>query len=64
MIIPNIIEGKKDEKRIFYLRLFASDAIEIVEMPETLEVSSEGTWDDNAGGKRKIEIKKETKTIY
>jgi len=37
MIIPNIVdikEGiKKDEKRTFYLRVFASESIDIVEMP-------------------------------
>jgi len=39
MIIPNMIvdkELKKDEKRKFFLRIFASDQIEVTEMPETL----------------------------
>jgi len=40
MIIPNmIIDSKKEEKRTFFLRVFASETIELVEMPETLEVS-------------------------
>ena len=62
MIIPNIVdikEGvKKDDKRIFYMRLFASESIDIVEMPETLETTVDGQWTDNsAGGRRKIEGK-------
>ncbi len=63
MIIPNIIDkGKekteKSEKRTFFLRVFASDPIEVVEMPETLEVSMDGTWaESNMGGRRKIENK-------
>jgi hypothetical protein len=48
MIIPNIVdikEGvKKDDKRIFYMRLFASESIDIVEMPETMETTVDGQW--------------------
>lgn len=36
MIIP---ENKKDDKRNFFLRVFASEPIEVMEMAETLEVS-------------------------
>jgi hypothetical protein len=41
MIVPNMIvpENKKEEKRNFFLRIFSSDPIEVMEMPETLEVS-------------------------
>lgn len=56
MIVPNMIlpENKKEDKRNFFLRVFASESIEVTEMPETLEVSMEGSWGDNtAGGKRK-----------
>ena len=37
------------------MRIFTSEAIDIVEMPETLETTVEGQWTDNsAGGRRKI----------
>lgn len=42
MIIPNIVDIKekdvlkKDEKRTFFLRIFASEPIDIAELPETL----------------------------
>ena len=49
MIVPNMIipESKKEDKRNFFLRIFASDPIEVCDMPETLEVSMEGSWGDN-----------------
>ncbi len=62
MIVPNMIipESKKEDKRNFFLRIFASDPIEVCDMPETLEVSMEGSWGDNtAGGKRKSENNKD-----
>lgn len=61
VVVPNqIIQGKdiskKDNKRVFYLRVFASDPIEILEMQETKEISEEGQWSEvSAGGKRVIE---------
>jgi hypothetical protein len=61
MVIPNMIpvgekDLKKDEKRVFFLRIFSSEPVEVVEMPETLEVSLEGQWgDNNSGGKRKLD---------
>jgi len=64
MIIPNIIERQKerterqDNKRTFFLRIFSSEPVEVVEMPETLEISMEGTWvESNSGGRRKNEGK-------
>lgn len=44
MVIPNMIpvgekDLKKDEKRVFFLRIFSSEPVEVVEMPETVEVS-------------------------
>ena len=57
MIIP---EGKKEEKRNFILRVFSSEPIDLVELPETLEVSMDGAWGDNsAGGKRKSDAGKD-----
>jgi len=38
MIIPNAISDNKNYgKRRFWLRLFASEQVEVIEMPETLE---------------------------
>jgi hypothetical protein len=43
MIIPNsVTDNKKDENRKFWLRLFASEPIEIIEMPEPIEVPVDG----------------------
>jgi len=42
MIIPNTVtENKKEEQRPFWLRLFASENIDVYEMPETIEESVE-----------------------
>ncbi|EGR31206.1 hypothetical protein IMG5_115920 [Ichthyophthirius multifiliis] len=70
IIVPNMItESKKDEKRVFYLRIFASEPvkyiciyillykqikIEIMEMPETLEFSIEDQqWEQHNAGGRR-----------
>lgn len=60
MIVPNMIleDKKKDSKRTFFLRIFASEAIDVAEMPETIETPLEGAWEnENAGGKRRVEGK-------
>lgn len=56
IVIPNTeAENKKDENRLFWLRIFASEYIVVEELQETLEVSMRGTWnEDNAGGPKKI----------
>lgn len=64
LIIPNINDTKeafkKDEVRKFYLRLFSPDPIDVSELPETIELTVEGTWTEaSAGGSRKIEIKED-----
>ena len=57
MIIPNVQENKKEERK-FWLRIFACEPIDVIEMPETIEISVEGAWNDNsAGGRRRIEKK-------
>jgi len=49
-------EKKKEVKRTFFLRIFASDQIEVAEMSETIETSMEGSWEnENSGGKRRSE---------
>lgn len=65
MIIPNLIDkidSKKDDKRTFFLRVFASNQVEVCEMPETVEKSMDGGWDaTNAGGRRRIDQKNNPK---
>ncbi len=57
MIIPNTVgESKKDDERPFFLRVFSSETIDLVELPPTIEQSFAGKWTDiTAGGKRSIE---------
>ena len=61
VIIPNIVDPsvlKKEEKKIFYLRIFASDPIDVMEMPETEETTVEGIWtEDIVKGRRRIDSK-------
>ena len=58
MIIPNMIDVKKTDKRIFFLRIFSSEPIDVTEMPETQEIAIEGTWGEvNSGARRKLENK-------
>ncbi|CAD8158986.1 unnamed protein product [Paramecium octaurelia] len=62
MVVPNMIvnETRKEEKRNFILRIFSSDKIDVAEMPETLEIQQEGSWNEtSAGGKRKYDNGKE-----
>ena len=56
IVIPNTeADNKKDENRPFWLRIFASEYIDVEELPESMEVSMRGTWgEDNAGGPRKL----------
>jgi hypothetical protein len=38
IIVPNTeVENKKEEERPFFLRVFASEQIEVVQLPTTLE---------------------------
>lgn len=59
IIVPNAMtENKKEEQRHFWLRIFASEKIDVVEMPETIDTTVEGAWtDESAGGKRRIKGK-------
>lgn len=67
IVIPNINDSKemketfkKDDIRKFYLRIFTSETIDVVELPETVEQTVEGTWSEHlAGGSRKIEVKED-----
>ena len=62
IIIPNTeaSTNKKEEERPFFLRVFASEQIELVQMPNTIEVSFKNKWTTtNAGGRRILENGKE-----
>ena len=56
IIIPNVENedkiNKKDGK-LFFLRVFASEHVDLVELPKTIEQSFAGEWTkESAGGKR------------
>lgn len=51
IIIPNIeMETKKDDKRQFWLRVFSAEHIDLVALPETLEISFAGEWAQDTAG--------------
>lgn len=53
IIIPNTFENKKDDERKFFLRIFASEHIDLVELPKTIEQVNAGKWTkETCGGKR------------
>jgi len=65
IIVPNVENedkvNKKDGKP-FFLRIFSSAPVDLVELPRTIEQTFTGEWKDkSAGGKRIIEITEETK---
>ena len=55
IIVPNINSEpfKQSDERPFFLRVFASEPVELVELPRTIEQSFNSKWDKmTAGGKR------------
>lgn len=52
IIVPNTeLEGnKKEEERPFFLRVFASDPLELVQLPNTLETPFSNKWGNNTSG--------------
>jgi len=56
IIVPNTeVESKKDEERPFFLRIFTSERVELVELPKTIEQTFVGKWiNETAGGKRTL----------
>ena len=54
ILVPNTVgESKKDEERPFILRIFASETMEFVKLPNTIDQSFVGKWSQTtAGGKR------------
>ena len=59
MIIPNTedTQNKKDEERPFFLRIFASEPIDLVQMPNTIEQQFKGKWSTTTAGGRRIDEK-------
>lgn len=54
IIVPNTLgESKKDDERPFFLRIFSSDPVEMVQLPNTIEQTFTGKWSAaTAGGRR------------
>lgn len=58
MIIPNTENiGKKEEERPFFLRVFSSDPIDLVQMPNTIEQQFKDRWSTTTAGGRRIDDK-------
>jgi len=52
IIIPNTLETKKDDERKFFLWIFSSEPLDLVELPKTTEQSFPGKWTkETCGGK-------------
>lgn len=56
IIIPNTeVESKKDEERPFFLRIFTSEKVDLVELPKTIEQQFMGKWiESTAGGSKTL----------
>ena len=55
MIVPNteVTANKKEEERPFYLRMFSSEPMQLVQLQNTIEQQFQGKWSaTTAGGKR------------
>lgn len=63
IIVPNTLtESKKEEERPFFLRIFTSDPVELVELPKTIEQTFVGKWTNStAGGRRTLDTGAENK---
>ena len=63
MIVPNTdnTQVKKDMERPFFLRIFSSDPIDLVQLPNTIQLEFKGQWKTmpNSAGGRLIENGKE-----
>ena len=45
IIVPNTeLENKNEQERPFFLRIFASEQIEVVQLPNTIEQQFAGKW--------------------
>ena len=60
MIIPNTedyAQNKKEEERPFFLRVFSSDQIDLVQLPNTIEQQFQGKWTQTTAGGRRVDEK-------
>jgi len=60
IIVPNTVgESKKDDERPFFLRIFSSEDIDLVQLPETIEQTFTGKWSaTTCGGRRTMDNQK------
>lgn len=56
IIVPNIESEtvRPSDERPFFLRLFASDPVELVELPRTIEQQFKSKWDKNTAGAKRV----------
>ena len=53
--MPNTeIENKKEEERPFFLRIFASEQIDVVQLPTTIEQQFKVKWGAQTAGDKKV----------
>ena len=59
MIIPNTedCQDKKEMERPFFLRVFSSEPMELVQMPDTIEQQFKNKWSQSTAGGRRIDEK-------
>jgi calpain len=59
MIIPNTeaSQNKKEEERPFHLRVFSSEPIDLVQLPNTIEQQFKGKWAATTAGGRRVDEK-------
>jgi calpain, invertebrate len=58
IIVPNVENEEKVSKKDgkpFYLRIFASEHVDLVQLPETIEKTFPGEWTKAAAGGKRIE---------
>mmetsp|Transcript_18762 Transcript_18762/g.28840 ORF Transcript_18762/g.28840 Transcript_18762/m.28840 type:complete len:117 (-) Transcript_18762:832-1182(-) len=60
MIIPNTEDypqNKKEEERPFFLRVFSSEFVDLVQLPNTIEQQFQGKWTQSTAGGRRVDEK-------
>jgi hypothetical protein len=58
MVIPNTeTTNKADQERPFFLRVFSSEPIDLVQMPNTIKEEFKGKWSQTTAGGRRIDEK-------
>ena len=59
MIVPNteVTANKKEEERPFYLRMFSSEPMQLVQLQNTIEQQFQGKWSATTAGGRRVDDK-------